>query len=131
MWWLAVPAIASAVKVVIDNSKDITDISARYQMLDKESKTKLILALHESGISQQRIAKSLGVSPSAISQRLKNNNSKPVGNDESVSKLFELHHIGITNQAIAKLLSTDDVEVTGADVDAFFKVIKASKLNLN
>ncbi|TOL61670.1 hypothetical protein CGH94_25180, partial [Vibrio parahaemolyticus] len=70
MWWLAVPAIASAVKVVIDNSKDITDISAKYQMLDKESKTKLILALHESGISQQRIAKSLGVSPSAISQRL-------------------------------------------------------------
>ncbi|MDN3393161.1 winged helix-turn-helix transcriptional regulator [Pseudoalteromonas sp. APC 3691] len=130
MWWVAFPAIASAVKLVIDNNKYITDISARYQILDKENKTKLILALHESGISQQRIAKSLGVSPSAISQRLKSNTSQPVSNDESVSKLFELHHIGIPNQAIAKLLSTDDIEITGADIDAFFKVNKASKLNL-
>ncbi|PSW83621.1 hypothetical protein [Photobacterium damselae] len=130
MWWLGAPLIASAVKSVTDNHKESTDISERYQMLDKDSKGQLILALYESGVSQKRIANSLGISPSAISQRLKNNMSQPVNNTYCVEKLYELHHIGISNQAIAKILTTSDLVISSEDIESFFKVINASKLNL-
>ena len=130
MWWLGAPLIASAVKSVIDSHKESTDISERYQMLDKDSKGQLILALYESGVSQKRIANSLGISPSAISQRLKNDISQPVNNTDCVEKLYELHHIGISNQAIAKILTTSDLVISSEDIESFFKVINASKLNL-
>ncbi|NVH51089.1 winged helix-turn-helix transcriptional regulator [Photobacterium damselae subsp. damselae] len=130
MWWINIPAIAAAVKVVTDEVNRTTDISVHYKNLDKESKGKLIQALNESGVSQKRIAKSLGISASAVSQRLKNTLPVPVRNEDSVSKLYELKHIGISNKAIAKLLTSEDFEVTHEDVEAFFIVLKASKQNL-
>lgn len=122
--------VVSAVLASIEKNDYNVDVSARYKSLDKESKNEIIQSLSEHGVSQRRIAKSLGISASAVSQRLKNSVQPVVKNNDCISKLYELKCIGLSNQAIAKLISNTKLEVTQEDVASFFQVLEASKKHL-
>ncbi|EHH2867045.1 winged helix-turn-helix transcriptional regulator [Vibrio parahaemolyticus] len=134
MWWIASPVVACVAKAVYDaveNNGEI-DISDRYKSLDKNSKNELIQELSKSGMSQHLIAKSLGISPSAVSQRLKGKETPKVQvTTNQFDKLIEVKRLGLSNEAIAKMLTSEVNTITSDEVASFFKVIEAAEQELS
>ncbi|MFL9781989.1 winged helix-turn-helix transcriptional regulator [Vibrio cyclitrophicus] len=133
MWWIVSPAVACVAKAVYDavENNDEIDISDRYKSLDKDSKNELIQELSKSGISQNLIAKSLGISPSAVSQRLKSKET-PTAQVATTQfdKLIEVKRLGLSNAAIAKMLTSEINTITPDEVASFFRVIEAAEKEL-
>ncbi len=124
MFW---SSIAVAVQEAVEKEMDI-DISDRYKAMDNESKGKLIQSLRSSGISQRIIAETLGITASAVSQRLKGAElTNTYSNcNSTVNKLLKVKQTGLSDDAISKILSTGNTTITPEDVNAFFKVFDAS-----
>ena len=128
MFFSGIAAAVQAVQEALEKEMDI-DISDRYKAMDNESKGKLIQSLRSSGISQRIIAKTLGITASAVSQRLKGyelTNTHSSSNS-TLDRLLKIKQAGLTDDAISRILSTDDTTITPEDVNAFFKVFHASE----
>lgn len=124
MFW---SSIAAMVQEAVEKEMDI-DISDRYKTMDNESKGKLIQSLRSSGISQRIIAKTLGITASAVSQRLKGSEltNTHSDNNSTVNKLLKVKQAGLSDDAISRILSTSNTTITPEDINTFFKVFDAS-----
>lgn len=129
MWWLATPVVACAAKAVYDavEKQASIDISEKYKCMDRESKNQLIQTLNKSGLSQHLIAKYLGISASAVSQRLKSQDI-PLNKTSlsHINVLIEAKRLGFSNEKLAEMLSSDITKITENEMSAFFKILEAS-----
>ena len=126
-------AINTVIEALTNGNKLDVDLSNEYKALDNKNKCQLIHDLRKQGLSQKYIASSLKISPSAVSQRLKQpspNNTAGMPSpldEEQVKVVLQALIMGRMNETTTAALKSLGFSITPEEFEIYLRIDKDMK----